>query len=53
VNTPAYVIAGVIALLVIAGIITMIVRRRRRSATRKGTADEPTPVGTREQRATD
>jgi LPXTG-motif cell wall-anchored protein len=31
VNTPAYIIAGLIALLLIAGIIMVIVRRRRRS----------------------
>jgi hypothetical protein len=54
VNTPAYIIAGLIALLVIAGIIAVIVRRRkRRAATRPGPAADPVSVGPSEQRRTD
>ncbi len=43
VNTPAYVIAGLIGLLVIAGIVVAIVRRRRRAAPAgpRGTASHP------------
>jgi LPXTG-motif cell wall-anchored protein len=54
VNTPAYVIAGLIGLLVIAGVIVFIVRRRKRpSATRVTSADEPMSVGPSERRRTD
>ena len=54
VNTPAYVIAGLVGVLVIAGIIVFIVRRRKRtSATRIESANEPMSVGPREQRRTD
>jgi membrane protein DedA with SNARE-associated domain len=53
VNTPAYIIAGLIAVLLIAGIIAVIVRRLRRSpASRPGPAAGPGPVGPREQRKT-
>jgi membrane protein DedA with SNARE-associated domain len=54
VNTPAYVIAGLVALLVIAGIVTVIVRRRKRA--RQPGQDEravdPVSVGQSEQRRT-
>jgi membrane protein DedA with SNARE-associated domain len=54
VNTPAYIIAGVIVLLVITSIIVVIVRRRKRSsATPLGSADRPVSVGPSEQRRTD
>jgi len=43
VNTPAYIIAGLIGLLVIAGIIVAIVRRRKRPAPAEP-APTPTPV---------
>jgi membrane protein DedA with SNARE-associated domain len=46
VNTPAYVIAGLTGVLVIAGIVVVIVRRRKRpSATRPEPADESVSVG--------
>ena len=43
VNTPAYIIAGLIGVLVIAGIVVAIVRRRRRPAAAgtRGTAHHP------------
>ncbi len=51
VNAPAYIIAGLIALLVIAGIIAVIVRRRKRPpVTRPGSAGGPVSVGTSEKR---
>jgi membrane protein DedA with SNARE-associated domain len=58
VNTPAYIIAGLIALLVIAGIVTVVVRRRKRA--RQPGRDErpadpvsgPVSVGQSEQRRT-
>jgi membrane protein DedA with SNARE-associated domain len=58
VNTPAYIIAGVIALLMIAAIIAVIVRRRKRpaaappgtAAAAPGPAADPASVGPREQR---
>jgi membrane protein DedA with SNARE-associated domain len=51
VSTPAYIIAGLIGLLVIAGVITVIVRRRKRlAAAPPGPAADPAPVGPREQR---
>ena len=54
VNTPAYVIVGLIGLLVTAGLTAFIVRRRKRSsATGAKSADEPVSVGPREQRRTD
>jgi hypothetical protein len=54
VNTPAYIIAGLIALLVIAGVIAAIVRRRRRPpATPPGPAADPVSVGPGEQRRKD
>ena len=53
-DTPAYVIAGLVGVLVIAGIIMFIMRRRKRtSATRIESANEPMSVGPREQRRTD
>jgi membrane protein DedA with SNARE-associated domain len=53
VNGPAYVIAGLIGLLVIAVIIGAIVRRRKR-APEHGTepADTPEPVSSSKQRRT-
>jgi LPXTG-motif cell wall-anchored protein len=58
VNTPAYIIAGLIALLVIAGIVTVVVRRRKR-ARQPGRHERPAdpvsgpmPVGRSEQRRT-
>ena len=54
VNTPAYIIAGLIALLVIAGIVTIIVRRRKR-ARQPGQVErpaDPVSVGQSEQRRT-
>ena len=58
VNTPAYVIAGLVALLVIAGIVTVIVRRRKR-AQQPGQVERPADpvsgpvfVGRSEQRRT-
>jgi membrane protein DedA with SNARE-associated domain len=54
VNTPAYIIAGLVALLVIAGAITVIVRRRKRlRSTQPGPAEGPVSVGPGEQRRTD
>jgi len=44
VNTPAYIIAGLIALLLIAGIITFIVRRRRRRSPASGPRPAAGPV---------
>jgi membrane protein DedA with SNARE-associated domain len=43
VNTPAYIIAGLIGLLVIAGVIVAILRRKRRAASAgpRATADQP------------
>jgi membrane protein DedA with SNARE-associated domain len=53
VNTPAYIIAGLIGLLVIAGVIAAVVRRRkRRSAARPGPAADSVSVGPGEQRRT-
>ena len=53
VNTPAYIIAGLIALLLIAGIITVIVRRRRRSpASGPRPAAGPVSFSRSEQRRT-
>jgi phospholipase C len=53
VNTPAYIIAGVIALLAIVGIITVIVRRRRPPpASRPGPAADPVSMGAGERRRT-
>jgi membrane protein DedA with SNARE-associated domain len=49
-NTPTYVIAGLIFLLVIAGISVVIVRRRKRPpAAQPGSAADRAPVGTGEQ----
>jgi hypothetical protein len=46
VSTPTYIIAGLIALLVIAGVVAVIVRRRKRtSAARPGPATYSAPVG--------
>jgi membrane protein DedA with SNARE-associated domain len=45
VNTPAYIIAGLIALLVAAGIVTVIVRRRRLRPGKPGPAAGPGPAG--------
>jgi undecaprenyl-diphosphatase len=54
VNGPAYIIAGLIALLVIAGVIAVVVRLRKpRLATQPGRADDPVPVGRGEQRRED
>ena len=54
VNTPAYIIAGLIALLAIAGIIAAIVRRRKQpQATRPRPAADPVSVGPSERRRTD
>jgi membrane protein DedA with SNARE-associated domain len=51
VNTPTYIIAGLIALLIVAGITLVIVRRRKRqSAARPGPAANPASVGPREHR---
>jgi membrane protein DedA with SNARE-associated domain len=58
VNTPAYIIAGLIAMLVIAAIVTVVVRRRKRA--RQPGPDEraadpvsgPVSVGQSEQRRT-
>ena len=51
VNTPAYIIAGLIALLLIAGIITVLVRRRKRpQAARPESTGDPVSVGSSEQR---
>jgi len=53
VSTPAYIIAGLIALLVIAGIVAVIVRRRKRPlAARPRPAADPVSMGTSEQRRT-
>jgi membrane protein DedA with SNARE-associated domain len=53
VNTPAYIIAGLIALLIIAGIVVAIVRRRkRRSAAPPVPAADPASVGPGEHRRT-
>ena len=53
VNTPAYFIAGLIALLVIAGVIAVVVRRRRRSrAARSRPAEDRVSAGASEQRRT-
>ena len=58
VNTPAYIIAGLIALLVIAGVVAVIVRRRKRArqADQEARPDDPgsgsVPVGHSEQRRT-
>jgi membrane protein DedA with SNARE-associated domain len=54
VNTPAYIIAGLIALLVIAGVIVIIVRRRKRPpATRPSPGADPVSLGRSEQGRTD
>jgi len=54
VNTPAYVIAGLVALVVIVGIIVIIVRRRKRpTATRTRSADKSVSVGPVKQRRSD
>ena len=54
VNVPAYIIAGLIALLVIAGAITVIVRRRKRPpGSRPEPGADPVSVGRREQRRRD
>ena len=45
VNAPAYIIAGLVALLVIAGIVTVIVRRRRLRPAKPGPAARPGPTG--------
>jgi membrane protein DedA with SNARE-associated domain len=58
VSTPAYIIAGLIVLVAIAGVVAVIVRRRKRS--RQPGQDErpadhvsgPVPVGRSEQRRT-
>jgi membrane protein DedA with SNARE-associated domain len=51
VNTPAYIIAGLIGVLVIAGIIVAVVRRRGRPATTKPRpADSRVPVPPIEER---
>jgi membrane protein DedA with SNARE-associated domain len=53
VNTPAYIIAGLIALLIIAGIVVAIVRRRkRRSAAPPVPVADPASVGPGEHRRT-
>jgi hypothetical protein len=53
VNTPAYIIAGLIALLVIAGIIAVIVRRRKRPPpARPRSPADPMSMGTSQQRRT-
>jgi membrane protein DedA with SNARE-associated domain len=53
VNTPAYIIAGLIALLAIAAIITVIVRRRKLPpASRPGPAADPVSMGAGERRRT-
>jgi LPXTG-motif cell wall-anchored protein len=54
VNTPALIIAGLIALLVIAGVIAVLLRRRkRRPATGPRPGEGPVPVGHGEQRGKD
>jgi len=55
VNGPAYVIAGLIALLVIAGIVMAIVRRRRKRAhsDRTEPASRPVPASSGKQGRTD
>ena len=54
VNGPAYAIAGLIGLLVIAGIIVIIVRRRKRPpAPQPGPADGRVPASSSKQRRTD
>ena len=45
VNTPAYIIAGLVALLVIAGIVTVIVRRRRLGPGKPGPTAGPGHAG--------
>jgi membrane protein DedA with SNARE-associated domain len=53
VSTPTYIIAGLIALLVIAGVVAVIVRRRKRSsAARSGPATDSAPVGSGTQQKT-
>jgi LPXTG-motif cell wall-anchored protein len=58
VNTPAYIIAGLIVLAVIAGLVAVIVRRRKRSrqpGQESRPADSgsgPVSVGQSEQRRT-
>lgn len=53
VNTPAYIIAGLIALLVMAGIIAVVVRRRKRSsAAPSRPADDLLSEGASERRRT-
>jgi membrane protein DedA with SNARE-associated domain len=54
VNGPAYVIAGLIGLLLIAGIVVVIVRRRKRPpASHPGLAETPVPASSSKQRRTD
>ena len=54
VNGPAYAIAGLIAVLAIAGIITVIVRRRKRPrASRPGQAANRVSAGSSERRRAD
>ena len=54
VNTPTYVIAGLIGVLVIAGIVAVIVRRRKRPrATPPAPADGSVSVGRQDQHRTD
>jgi membrane protein DedA with SNARE-associated domain len=51
VNTPAYIIAGLIGLLIVAGVILLIVRRRKqRPAAGPGPAADPVPAASREDR---
>ena len=45
VNTPAYIIAGLVALLVTAGIVTVIVRRRRPGPGTSWPTAGPGPAG--------
>jgi membrane protein DedA with SNARE-associated domain len=55
VNGPAYAIAGLIGLLLIAGAVTFIVRRRRKRppSSRPEPADTPVPASSSKQRRTD
>jgi membrane protein DedA with SNARE-associated domain len=50
VNTPAYIIAGLIALLVMAGIIAVLRRRKRSPAARPAPPADLMSVGSNEQR---
>jgi LPXTG-motif cell wall-anchored protein len=49
VNTPTYIIAGLIALLVIAGIVVVIVRRRKQPPAMRPAIDHAS-AGPGEQR---